>query len=96
MLHTVVYFGHVVFSKRNIGAIHVGKELQGLSADGYGVDLDAPYRNFLSSNVVQVFSDVLSDIHRKLLCTSCLWKEGSGEESKPDILFCLHSGLELS
>ena len=85
--YTLIDFGYIVLAERNVGTVHIGEQLQSLAFYSYGINLYTTYSNFLAGNIVQQFSNLLTDICRQFLCTAYLWKQGSSQQCIFDLTF---------
>ena len=75
--YTLIDFGYIVLAERNVSTVHIGEQLQGLAFYSNGIYLYPTDCNFLAGNIVQQFSNLLTNVRRQFLCTAYLGKQGS-------------------
>ena len=73
---------HVRFPERNVGAVHVGKELQGVARYGDRVDGDAPYGYLFSCGGIQKLPYLPEGLCRKLLRAALQGDKGGGKHAE--------------
>ena len=72
-------FGYIVLTERNVGTVHVGKELQGVAVYGNRVNGDVSYGYFFSCSGIQKLAYFPAGFCRKLLRTARLGDKGGGK-----------------
>ena len=94
--YALVDFGHIVLTERNVGTVHVGKELQGVAVYGNRVNGDMSYGYFFSCSGVQKLAYFPAGFCRKLLRTARLGDKGGGKHAEQKVESYTHDDDVLS
>ena len=60
--NSLIDFGYIVFTEREVGPIHIGKQLQLFSIECYRINLDTTHSDLLLGHIVQITANFLADV----------------------------------